>query len=84
VSLPETVARLESAGLRLTGIIAAGQDDWDRYESLHWRAVEEWLAANPAHTDAAAIRDRHRARLAAYLEHERRLLGWAILVARKP
>lgn len=84
VSLPETVARFESAGVRLTGIIAADQDDWDRYESLHWRAVEEWLAANPAHPDAAAIRDRHRASLAAYLEHRRPLLGWAILVARKP
>jgi SAM-dependent methyltransferase len=83
-SLPGTVARLESAGVGLTGIIAAGQDDWDRYESLHWRAVEEWLAANPAHPDAAAIRDRHRASLAAYLEHQRSLLGWAILVARKP
>ena len=84
VSLPETVARLESAGGHLTGIIAASQDDWDRYESLHWRAVEEWLAANPAHADAAAIRDRHRASLTAYLTHQRPLLGWAILVARKP
>ena len=34
--------------------------------------------------DPGAIRDRHRASLAAYPEHERRLLGWAILVARKP
>jgi SAM-dependent methyltransferase len=84
VSLPETVSLLESAGVRLTGIIAADQDDWDRYESLHWRAVEEWLAANPARPDAAAIRDRHRASLAAYLAHQRPLLGWAILVARKP
>ena len=84
VSLPETVARLEAAGVRLTGIIAASQDDWDRYESLHWRAVEEWLAANPAHPHAAAIRERHRASLAAYLDHQRPLLGWAILVARKP
>lgn len=83
VSLPETVARLESAGVHLTGIIAASQDDWDRYESLHWRAVEEWLAANPGHADVASIRDRHRASLAAYLEHQRPLLGWAILVARK-
>jgi SAM-dependent methyltransferase len=84
VSLPETVARLESAGVQLTGIIAASRDDWDRYESLHWRAVEEWLAANPAHPDAAAMRERHRASLAAYLDYQRPLLGWAILVARKP
>jgi SAM-dependent methyltransferase len=84
VSLPETVARLESAGLRLTGIIAADQDDWDRYESLHWRAVEEWLAAHPAHPEAAAIRDCHRASQSAYLEHHRPLLGWALFVALKP
>ena len=78
VSLPETVARLESAGVHLTGIIPADVG------KLHWRAVEEWLAANPAHPDVASIRDRHRASLAAYLEHQRPLLGWAILVARKP
>jgi hypothetical protein len=31
----------------ITGIIAASDDDWDRYESLHWRALEEWLAEHP-------------------------------------
>jgi len=35
VPLEETVTRLEQAGLALTGIIAASDDDWDRYESLH-------------------------------------------------
>ena len=35
------------------------EDDWDRYETLHWRAVEEWLAENPDDPDAADIRARH-------------------------
>ena len=52
VDLPETVARFERAGLTLTGLIAASEDDWDRYESLHWRAMEEWLAEHPGHPDA--------------------------------
>ena len=37
----ETAARFEGQGFRITGVIGASQDDWDHYESLHWRAVEE-------------------------------------------
>jgi SAM-dependent methyltransferase len=55
VPLEETVARLEAAGLALTGIIAAADDDWDRYESLHWRAIEEWLAEQPDDDSEEAI-----------------------------
>ena len=47
VDLAATVERFQSGGLALTGLIAASEDDWDRYESLHWRALEEWLAAEP-------------------------------------
>ena len=59
VDLAATVERFQSGGLALTGLIAASDDDWDRYESLHWRALEEWLAANPEHQDAAVMRERH-------------------------
>jgi SAM-dependent methyltransferase len=79
VSLPETVERLESAGVALTGIIAASEDDWDRYESLHWRAMEEWL---PDQTDES-IAARHEQRRGDYLRRRRPLLGWAIFVGRK-
>jgi hypothetical protein len=65
-------------------LIAASEDDWDTYESLHWRALEEWLAENPGDREAAAIRDRHDANRRLYLEHLRALLGWAIFVAAKP
>ncbi len=64
VDLAATVERFQSAGLALTGLIAASEDDWDRYESLHWRALEEWLAANPEHPDAAAMRERNTSPLA--------------------
>jgi SAM-dependent methyltransferase len=81
VSLPETVERLERAGLALTAIVAASEDDWDRYESLHWRAIEEWLAEHPGEGE---IRTRHEQRRADHLRYRRALLGWAILVGRKP
>jgi SAM-dependent methyltransferase len=80
VGLEATVARFEAAGFATTGMIAASEDDWDRYESLHWRALEEWLAGH----DEPEIRARHEARRSGYLAHQRALLGWAILVGRKP
>jgi SAM-dependent methyltransferase len=82
--LRETVGRFEAAGLALVTLIASSEDDWDTYESLHWRALESWLAEHRGDPDAAAIRQRHEASRDAYLRHERALFGWAIFVARKP
>lgn len=84
VTLPETIARFESAGLAPVGLIAASEDDWDRYESLHWRALEEWLHANPDDPEAPGIRERHERNRDVYLHSHRRLLGWAIFAAMKP
>lgn len=83
VDLAATVERFQSAGLALTGLIAASEDDWDRYESLHWRALEEWLAGNTEHPDAPAIRARHLAARDDYLRSQRARLGWAIFAGRK-
>jgi hypothetical protein len=84
VALRETVAKLEAAGLSLEGIIASSDDDWDHYESQHWRALEEWLAENPRDPDASEIRERHQRNRDTYLNLERELLGWAIFIGRKP
>ena len=83
VGLDATVGRLEGAGFALTGIIPASEDDRDHYESLHWRAVEEWLADHPEHADAAGIRARHERYRSEYLRFRRALFGWAIFVGRK-
>jgi SAM-dependent methyltransferase len=82
--LRQTVARIQAAGLNLVTLIASSDDDWDTYESLHWRALEEWLAANPDHADTATIRERHERNRETYLDHERALFGWAMFAARKP
>jgi hypothetical protein len=84
VPLRETVARLEAAGLALVTLIASSEDDWDTYESLHWRALDAWLAEHPRDPDTVAIRERHEAQRDAYLRHERALFGWAIFVGRVP
>ena len=83
VDLQATVARFEASAVALTGIIAASDDDWDRYESLHWRSVEEWLAEEPEHPDAADVRGRHVRIRSDYVSATRALLGWAIFVGRR-
>ncbi|HVM17287.1 MAG TPA: methyltransferase domain-containing protein [Gaiellaceae bacterium] len=81
--LAGTVERFTSAGLALTGLVASSEDDWDRYESLHWRAVEEWLAANPDGDGADAFRAQHDRFRREYLATRRAFLGWAVFVGRR-
>jgi SAM-dependent methyltransferase len=80
VPLEETIARITSRGLALTGLIAASHDDWDRYKSLRWRAIEEYLSEH----DDPELRDRHELERDKYLRWQRDLMGWAMFVARKP
>ena len=84
VPLAETIERLSSAGLEPVSIIASSEDDWDTYESLHWHAVDEWLAENPDAPEAEEFRRINDERREQYLRVGRELLGWAIFVGRKP
>lgn len=84
VPLRETVARIEAAGLELVTLVASSEDDWDTYESLHWRALDEWLGVNADDPDAAVIREQYERDRDAYLRYQRALLGWAIFAGRRP
>jgi SAM-dependent methyltransferase len=80
--LLETIKRAESTGVRVVSLIASSEDDWDRYESLHWLTLDEWFAANPEHPQVEEFRTRGTARRARYLAWERAVMGWAIFVFR--
>jgi SAM-dependent methyltransferase len=80
--LSETIELAESTGVRVVSLIASSEDDWDRYESLHWQALDSWLAANPDHPEADEFRARGAAYRARYLAWQRAFLGWAIFVCR--
>ncbi len=82
-SLAETVQRFERAQLATVGVIAASRDDWDRYESLHWWAVEDWLQEHPNDPEAADLQREYEDHKRRYLETNREFLGWAILVGRR-
>jgi SAM-dependent methyltransferase len=83
LSLPETVERFRSVGLAPVTLIDASFDDWDRYETLHWLAAEEWLHEHPGNAGAEDIRTRTEYHRELYLRSQRDLLGWAIIVGRK-
>ena len=82
-TLEGTVTIFETSGLPVVSVIASSEDDWDRYETLHWKAVEQWLAANEDDPDAAEIHARHVHYKHNYLRHGREYLGWAIFVGWK-
>lgn len=82
-TLEGTVMIFETSGLPVVSVIASSEDDWDRYETLHWQAVERWLADHPDDPDAADIRGRHERWKWNYLRHQREHLGWAVFVGWK-
>jgi SAM-dependent methyltransferase len=82
-TLEGTVLVFETSGLPVVSVIAASEDDWDRYETLHWQAVERWLADNGEDPDAADIRERHDRYKRNHLRFGREYLGWAIFVGWK-
>lgn len=82
-TLEGTVEIMETGSLRVVSVIASSEDDFDRYDTLHWRAVEEWLAENAGDPDADEIRRRHEQYKRTYLRHGREYLGWALFVGWK-
>jgi SAM-dependent methyltransferase len=74
VDLPQTVARFEAAGVDLTAMVAASEDDWDRYRSLQWRAAIE--------IGGDEVMECHLGRRESYLSARRAELGWAIFTGR--
>ena len=64
--------------------ISASQDDWDRYETLRWRSVEEWLGEHADDPAVEDVRSMHEHRKRAYLRYGRDVLGWALFVCRVP
>jgi SAM-dependent methyltransferase len=82
-TLEGTVRIMESGSLAVVTVIASSEADFDRYDTLHWRAVEEWLAENGDDPDAPDIRSRHERYKQTYLRYGREYLGWALFVGWK-
>lgn len=82
-TLEGTVAIFETERLPVVSIIVSSEDDWDRYETLHWQAVERWVAENTTDPDAPDIAARAERHKRTYLRYGRDYLGWAIFAGWK-
>lgn len=81
-SLADTAGHLNRDGMTLVGLIDSSLDDWDRYESLHWRTADEWARANPDHPELQEFLQQTERFKMNHLRFDRESLGWAIFVSR--
>lgn len=81
-TLQQTAQYLNENGLTLVGLIDSSLDDWDRYESKHWRAAAAWMRSNPNHPELDEFRGRTEKLKNDYLQFDRGALGWALFVSR--
>jgi SAM-dependent methyltransferase len=82
VTLPETLARLENAGMELVDVALSTQEDWDRYEAMQWMAVGDYLRENPDDPTAREAWEWKAAQKRSYFQYARRYFRWGVFVLR--
>lgn len=75
---------VERHDAEVTATITASEADFESYASHHRHATLTWARENPTHPDHAAVLEKSTADWAHYQRTIRPMLGWAIIVGRKP
>jgi SAM-dependent methyltransferase len=78
------VAAGVAIGLEPWLALVSSGDDWDRYETVQWRATARWAAANPDDPDRAEVLSRVGAARLEYLHWGRETLGWSLYLFGRP
>lgn len=74
----------EEEGLSPLYTVVSNQDDFDRYDTLQWRAADEYAVAHPEDPDVNELMARVARDREAFLRWGRDCLGWALYLFRKP
>lgn len=64
--------------------LASNGDEWDRYETLQWRAAARWVTEHPDDPDVPELLERVERSRREYLEHGRDTLGWSLYLFGAP
>lgn len=81
--LPGTLERFQALDLDLVEMTIASTEEWDRYAASQWLNVSDWLATHSSDPEAGEVRRTRDESRRAYLEEDRRVLGWGIFVLRE-
>jgi SAM-dependent methyltransferase len=75
--------RFEPLDLELVEMVLADHHGWDRYVSMQWMAVSDWLRQHPDDSDAEALREWIENSKREYFTYGRRYFGWGVFVLRQ-
>ncbi len=78
------VAAGVEAGLTPWTALVSNGDEWDRYETLQWRAAARYAQVHPQDPDVPELLDRVEHSRREYLRWARTFLGWALYLFAKP
>jgi SAM-dependent methyltransferase len=81
--LDNVEAGVEAGLVPLLALVSNG-DDWDRYETLQWRAAARYAAAHPEDPDLPELLERVDRGREEYLRWGRATLGWALYLFARP
>ncbi len=76
-------AGVDQGLLPLLALVSNG-DEWDRYETLQWRAAARYAAAQPDDPDLPELMERVQRTRHEYLAWGRETLGWALYLFARP
>ncbi len=71
-------------GLEPWFALASSDTEWDRYETLQWRATARYAAAHPDDPDRQEIIDHVARQRTEYLRWGRDTIGWALYLFARP
>ena len=74
----------EEGGLVPLLALVSNGDEWDRYETLQWRAAAQYAAAHPDDPDVPELLERVDRARHGYLHWGRETLGWALYLFGRP
>jgi SAM-dependent methyltransferase len=82
VGLGGITRMFDESGTRVLEMVLATDYDWDRYESMHWWAFDEWMRNNPEDPEMESLVEFAEKSRRDYFKFERPLLDWGVFVLR--